>query len=89
MMHRVPNTITQRNKTLHVKQRRLLGHGFSDAALRTYEETIVSHINIFCHHLGENRGQLVQEEPAIAKEQWSAPKDMALWCEFTCYRHQL
>ncbi len=81
MMHRVPNTITQRNKALHAKQRRVLSHGFSDRAMRNYEEVIAAHADKFCRHLTEDEGQLSQMEGASAKREWSAPKDMAHWCK--------
>lgn len=79
MMHRVANTITQRDKALHAKQRRLLSHGFSEAALRAYEGPITDHTRIFCECLAP-------EEPSDAHDpqatgQWSQPKDMADWCK--------
>ena len=67
MMHRVPNTITQRNKALHAKQRRLLSNGFSDAALRSYEKPIHYHVHRLCQQLAKFEGE------------WSAPTNMSDW----------
>lgn len=82
MMHRVPNTITQRDKSLHAKQRRLLRDGLSDGAMRMYEKIIAAHANNFCHHLTEDLSHSPQQEGGKAENQWSSPKDMAQWCEF-------
>ena len=80
MMAKVPNTITQRDKTLHAQQRRLLSHGFSDAALRAYEDPLHAHINNFCEVVGEFKEQspinIVSKDDQI----WSEPKNMADWC---------
>ncbi|KAF2811147.1 cytochrome P450 [Mytilinidion resinicola] len=77
MMHRVPNTITQRNKTLHARQRRLLSHGFSDAALRSYEETIDRHVQRLCEKLGP--------DDCESDENWSCAKDMSKWTGYITF----
>lgn len=89
MMHRVANTITQRDKTLHARQRRLLSHGFSDAALRNFEEAIAAHVNNFCHHLIEDERQSGEVGSIMGEREWSSTKDMALWCESTCLPVQI
>ncbi|KAF2728288.1 cytochrome P450 [Polyplosphaeria fusca] len=73
MMHRVPNTITQRDKAMHAKQRRLLGRGFSDAALRSYEEIIDRHIQRFLQNLESSN------------KDWSSPKDMSDLSDFVTF----
>ncbi|KAF7509084.1 hypothetical protein GJ744_008311 [Endocarpon pusillum] len=88
MTHRVPNTITQRNKTLHVKQRRVLSQGFSDRAMRHYEEVIAAHVNEFCHHLTDEGVQSIQLQGGLAKNKWYSPTDMAQWCESGVVRFQ-
>ncbi|KAF2490392.1 benzoate 4-monooxygenase cytochrome P450, partial [Lophium mytilinum] len=77
MMHRVPNTITQRNKALHAKQRRLLSHGFSDAALRSYEETIDRHIQRLSEQLGSSCCE--------SDESWSCVRDMSRWTGYITF----
>ena len=82
MMAKVPNTITQCDKTLHAQQRRLLAHGFSDAALRAYEEPLHAQISKFCETIGDARehsfGTAISEDNRV----WSEPKDMANWCKW-------
>ena len=81
MMAKVPNTITQRNKDLHAQQRRLLAHGFSDAALRAYEEPLHTHISNFCDHLLQDQQKNLGPDHATSEEIWSDAKNMAEWCE--------
>ena len=81
MMARIPNTITQRNKALHAQQRRHLSHGFSEAALRVYEEPIETHIRNFYHHLLHGEEDESPQDQSIAEGQWTRPKNMAHWCK--------
>lgn len=82
MMHRVPNTITQLDKALHARQRRLLSHGFSDGAMRMYDKVIAAHADNFCHYLAQDLSGSLQLEGDMGDNKWSSPKDMAKWCEF-------
>jgi len=81
MMHRVPNTITQRNKALHAKQRRILSNGFSDAKLRSYESIITAHVENFSRHLAGNSRSEKHDEPDSGSEPWSDAMDMSIWCK--------
>jgi hypothetical protein len=69
MMHRVTNTITQRDKDIHVKQRALLSKGFSDATLRLFSETIDFYTQQLLQHLDDHQNQLSRD--------WSSPKDLS------------
>ena len=82
MMAKVPNTITQRDKILHAQQRRLLAHGFSDAALRAYEEPLYEHISNFCEIIGDVRKNSFGTADLEDHRVWSEPKDMASWCKW-------
>lgn len=84
MMHRVPNTITQRNKALHAQQRRILSHGFSDAALRSYEESMAAHTQEFYQHLSRS-DEIQTKGTAMLDKGWSGPKDMARWCDYLTF----
>ncbi|KAA8650160.1 cytochrome P450 [Aspergillus tanneri] len=72
MVHRAPNTLTVIDKKKHGKKRRVISQGFSDAALRNHEVTILEQIRHLCTQLGG--GENGQEVPVGA---WSPPKDMA------------
>ncbi|KAF2116791.1 cytochrome P450 [Lophiotrema nucula] len=75
MMHRVPNTLTQRDKLMHAKQRRLLSRGFSDAALRSYEGIIDLHVQRFL--------RCFDAEPQSTD--WSTPKNMSDLSDFVTF----
>ena len=83
-MHKVPNTITQRDKTLHAQQRRLLSNGFSDAALRAYEEPIAGHVERFCQLLLPSE-EIETNGSAMDDKAWSPPKNMAHWCDYLAF----
>lgn len=83
-MHKVPNTITQRDKTVHAQQRRLLSNGFSEASLRSYEEPIAMHVRKFLRLLTQNE-KTESNGSAAADGGWSAPKNMAHWCDYLTF----
>jgi len=80
MMHRVANTITQTNKSLHAKQRRLLSYGFSEPALKSYEAAIHEHVDIFCSLLSQDSDE-TSALPLHSSDGWSEPMNMATWCK--------
>jgi len=61
---------------LHAKQRRTLALGFSDAALRSYEDVIYSHAKSFC-------SRLQGYEPG--NKEWSSTQNMAHWCRYLAF----
>ena len=84
MMHKVPNTITQRDKTLHAQQRRLLSNGFSSVSLRSYEGPIAMHVRKFLRLLTQNK-KPKSNSSTTSDGGWSAPKDMAHWCDYLTF----
>ena len=44
LRHQAANTLTMINKKEHARRRRIISQGVSDAALRSHEPTILSHI---------------------------------------------
>lgn len=73
MMHRVPNTITLRDREEHGRRRRILGSGFSDQAIKSYEGKIRRIVERFCAAL---RPSVEEEEKG---EVWSASRNIAHW----------
>jgi cytochrome P450 len=83
MMHRVPNTITLRDRKEHGRRRRILGPGFSDQAIKSYEGKIRVIVGRLCTALSPSA-----EEGE--KGSWSASRNIAHWsmCSFplgACY----
>lgn len=86
MVHRAPNTLTQRDKKLHGKKRRVISQGFSDNALRAFEGPITAQIQKFSGLLGGNKNDYSTEDDLFTEqssENWSPVRDMARWCEFS------
>ena len=68
MVHRVPNTFTEINRAVHERKRRIVAHGFSDAALRSYEPRILECISQFEDVLLENK---------TPGKEWTTPQNMS------------
>ncbi|KAL2419950.1 Cytochrome P450 monooxygenase AKT7 [Exophiala dermatitidis] len=68
MVHRVPNTFTEINRAVHERKRRIVAHGFSDAALRSYEPRIMECISQFKDVLLESK------KPG---KEWTTPQNMS------------
>lgn len=73
MMHRVPNTITLRDRKEHGRRRRILAFGFSDQAIKSYEGKIRAIVKRFCTALSPPS---VEEGPYGG---WSATRNLADW----------
>jgi len=73
------------NKEVHARKRRVLRHGFSDAALKEAEVTIknqVATLLLCLEHLDDDdqEGWKVDaKESAAAPDRWSSPKNWAVW----------
>lgn len=70
--HRVPNTMTLRDRKEHGRRRRILGTGFSDSAIKSYEPKIRVIVNRF----------LVALTPSPEdgdKKGWSVSRNIAQW----------
>lgn len=64
-----------RDKKQHAQRRRIMSHGFSDAAIRSFEPRVQELIQTLC--------DLLIVKDASADSEWSAPQDMAPWCKST------
>ena len=80
MMHRVPNTITLRDRKEHGRRRRILGPGFSDQAIKSYEGKIRVIVGRFCAALRPS----AEEEK---EEDWSASRNIAQWSTWSFSLH--
>ncbi len=61
-------TLTCIDKSMHRNKRRLLAQGLSDDALKAFEPSLQSHLDIFCHKLG---GDLFEHN-----DSWTEPRNM-------------
>ena len=68
------SVLTAWDKAVHGRKRRMIGHGFTEPAVRGYEPIIKENIGIFCKTLLNGDGQL---SVAATASQWSPPMDMA------------
>lgn len=81
------------NKKEHARRRRIISQGLSDAAMRTHEPTILSHIKTcFDAILSTEESLLGLEQPdgqsstvASMEEQWTEPRDMAKWLNWLTF----
>ena len=71
--------LTVINKHVHKQRRKVLMQGFSDQALRAFEPTILSHVDIFVANLW---GLPINEK---SDGGWSAPVDMSTTCKYLSY----
>lgn len=70
-----PSTHSEVNREQHAFRRRVLGHAFSDSAIRSAEAFILENIRNWCKHLAEG-----------AKHgEWAREKDMNDWCTYLAY----
>lgn len=84
LVHRAPNTLTQRDKKLHGRKRRVISQGFSDSALRVYEAPVLVQIQKFSAILGgaQNDDGTKREYCALNSfDGWSPPRNVARWCK--------
>ncbi len=72
-MHRVPNTITLRDREEHGRRRRILGFGFSDQAIKSYEGKIRLIVERFCAALKPSAEEEDKEKA------WSTSRNIAHW----------
>ncbi|KMQ44421.1 hypothetical protein A7C99_1474 [Trichophyton rubrum] len=70
------NVHSETNKKKHSFRRRVMGHAFSDAALRSSEEFIIENIKICCDQLSKT---------ATSPENWGTPQNMNHWCTYLSY----
>ncbi|EPS29076.1 hypothetical protein PDE_04025 [Penicillium oxalicum 114-2] len=77
LVHRTANTLTMRDKKQHAQRRRIMSHGFSDAAIRSFEPRVQELIQTLC--------DLLIVKDASADSEWSAPQDMAPWFDYLTF----
>ncbi|OJK01152.1 hypothetical protein ASPACDRAFT_26403, partial [Aspergillus aculeatus ATCC 16872] len=77
LVHRTANTLTMRDKKQHAKRRRIMSHGFSDAAIRSFEPRVQELIQTLC--------DLLIVKDASSESEWSAPQDMAKWFDYLTF----
>ncbi|KAK5688090.1 hypothetical protein LTS10_000068 [Elasticomyces elasticus] len=79
-------THTEIDKEKHSARRRVLSHAFSDAALRTAEEYVVSNVRKFVELLGPDSNGLSGENAAMTTDKnWSPSRDMTEWSNWLAY----
>ena len=71
------STLSEINKTAHGRKRRVLGHAFSDHALKSLEVFITNNVDRWCKLLGEDNGQ--------SPSTWSKSKDMRRWANYVTF----
>lgn len=74
------STLLATEKAHHARKRRIMGQAFSDSALKGFEEYVVA--------LTENlvtRIHSATARPEGEKSRWSAPQDMASWCNWLVF----
>lgn len=75
MVHRATNTLTEVDKKKHGKKRRLISQAFSDSALKSYENVVLTHVKQLCSELISTEGK------AVTDGAWAPAKNMARWCK--------
>jgi cytochrome P450 len=80
MVHQAANTLTTIDKRKHGKKRRLISQAFSDAAFRSYEQTIQQKIAQLCTAL---RRRDDDSNEIVPDGNWGPAKNMSHWCKLT------
>ena len=79
------------DRSMHARKRRVLSHGFSDAAMRGVEGLAIKVIDLLCKNLVEAPPD--EETPATADgnikarkdASWSPPRNLAHWTNYLSY----
>ena len=69
------STHTEINRERHAFRRRVLGHAFSDSAIRSAETFVLANIRTWCKHLSQGA------KPG----EWTPEKNMDDWCTYLAY----
>ncbi|KAL4741658.1 cytochrome P450 [Aspergillus similis] len=67
------NLATAVDKRVHARKRRIMSHAFSEAAVRSYQETVLDKIRLFCQRIAD---------PAAFGEEY---KNMSRWFSYLTY----
>jgi cytochrome P450 len=73
-VHPAPNTHNTRDREQHARKRRVLSHGFSDAAMKEMERYVLANVRTFCQQLGAGQAE--------ERKGWTEPRKMSDWCNF-------
>ncbi|MCJ1325980.1 hypothetical protein MMC10_002643 [Thelotrema lepadinum] len=84
MVHRAPNTLTHIDKKGHGRKRRIVSQGLSDAAVRSYEPTIIHHINKMCD-IWAQKDKNTENEKDNQASSWSPPHNIARWTNYLTF----
>ncbi|KAI9745830.1 MAG: hypothetical protein M1818_000511 [Claussenomyces sp. TS43310] len=84
MVHRAPNTLTLIDKKGHGRKRRIISQGFSEAAVRGYEPTILNHIRTFCDQLAPDSKASEDCKDSLKPSKWST-RDLAPWTTYLTF----
>ncbi|EME47424.1 hypothetical protein DOTSEDRAFT_123996 [Dothistroma septosporum NZE10] len=74
------STLLATEKHHHARKRRIMGQAFSDTALRGFEQYVLGHTQDLVDRIGSAVSQSGAE-----KARWSAPLDMASWCNWLVF----
>ncbi|MCJ1389640.1 hypothetical protein MMC18_002497 [Xylographa bjoerkii] len=86
MVHRAPNTLTLVDKKAHGRQRRIISQGFSDASLRGFEPTIMTHVDKLCNILASQaRPSAWSANTSSGKPGWTIGQNMARWANYLTF----
>ncbi|KAF7959196.1 hypothetical protein EAE96_002711 [Botrytis aclada] len=72
------NVFTAIDKDLHKFKRKVLSQGFADSSMRSFEPTILNHIDIFVQYLKDSAAK-------SGSDGWSAPVNMTKRCRYLGY----
>lgn len=74
------STLLATEKQHHARKRRIMGQAFSDTALRGFEQYVLGHTQDLVDRIGGVVGG-----SGLEKAGWSAPLDMANWCNWLVF----
>jgi cytochrome P450 len=67
------NLATAVDKKVHARKRRIMSHAFSEAAVRSYQETVLDKVRLFCQRIAD---------PTAFGEEY---KNMSRWFSYLTY----
>ncbi|RDL30473.1 Cytochrome P450 [Venustampulla echinocandica] len=82
MVHRAPNTLTCVDKKKHGRKRRIISQGFSDSALRGFENTILTHIRKLCNQV---EADVAPQKMDSKSAPWSEGQNMGKWSNYLTF----
>ncbi|CAK3811186.1 P450 monooxygenase [Lecanosticta acicola] len=74
------STLLATEKQHHARKRRIMGQAFSDSTLKGFEQYVQGHVQDLV-----DRVRREVHRPGAEKSPWSAPLDMANWCNWLVF----